>query len=195
MIIAFSGPMGSGKTTALETLVFGTLDTQHKVRLAKLAQPLYDMQEFIYRRVAGAHSRPKNFIKDRKLLQFLGKEWGRDQISDTLWIDLWKDEALKLEARGYIVATDDVRFNNEAEAIRSLGGKIIKIESDYIFTKSRISTNSGIIDHPSEYGIDSQLADYTITNNGTVSEFQEKLLRIYKQILSPIKVQNKANKA
>ena len=189
MIIGITGGMGCGKSTAVETLVFGTLDTQHKIRLVKLAQPLYDMQEFIYRRIDSAYARPKDFVKDRKLLQYLGTDWGRNEISSTIFIDLWKAEALRLEKEGYVVACDDVRFDNEAEVIRELGGKVIQIKSDNVYAKGRIASAKGFVNHPSENGISKHLVDFIVENNNTRTEYQDKLLNVFKQILTPIKVQ------
>lgn len=61
----------------------------------------------------------------RHALQTLGTEWGRMSIDRELWIKAWKGHVVRvfespLRVDGIVV--DDVRFPNEVEAIRDLGG-------------------------------------------------------------------------
>lgn len=170
-LVCFTGKMGVGKSEAIKLL--NSSDTV----LVKFAQPLYDMQEYIYNRISSVYARPESFIKDRKLLQWLGTEWGRDTISQTLWVDLWKAEVTKNLSRGKLVVCDDVRFDNEAQAVKSLGGLTIKIISDK--TDKRIDTQSGINNHSSEAGIHYSYIDAMVENNGTLEEFQAKLTHLY----------------
>lgn len=176
MIIGFSGGMGSGKSTAIETLEGFLKKTP---RIIKFAGPLYDMQEYIYRRIAMVHERPAEFVKDRKLLQWLGTEWGRGSISQSIWVDLWKTDAFNYSRFGHrTVVSDDVRFDNEAEAIRSLGGYVIKIiRPDN--TQHAVG-GIGIVNHASEAGISKNLIDFEIINDDTVNVFQARLLDLYK---------------
>lgn len=179
-LIGFNGTMGVGKSTAIECLR-DELPADAKVKLVKFAQPLYDMQETIYRRITSVYTRPENFTKDRKLLQWLGTDWGRDTISKTLWVDLWKAEAQKQgNLHGAIVVCDDVRFDNEAEAIKSLGGVVVKISSSH--AEKRIDTKSGISNHSSEAGIKPNLVDMTVENNGTRLEFMYKMTEVYQEL-------------
>lgn len=181
MIIGFSASMGAGKTTAVEYLrAFHS--TEHKFKPVfnvKFAQPLYDMQDFVYTRISSTYKKPDGFVKDRKLLQWLGTEWGRNTISETLWVDLWRARVLEHQSAttNAIVVCDDVRFNNEAEILRSLGGYVVKINCDK--TDKRIDTAAGIKQHSSEAGINSKLVDYEITNNGTLNEFKLSLRNLY----------------
>lgn len=178
-LIAFTGPMGSGKSTAIEALKEEYDKTP--VVLVKFAAPLYDMQEYIYRRIASVHTRPADFVKDRFLLQFIGTDWGRDKISKTIWGDIWQQEVDQELLVGNLVVCDDVRFDNEAERVKSLGGVIIKLETKQ--NLERINTNTGIQNHTSEAGVSEPLVDYTIINNGSLAEFKNKLVVIYKKLL------------
>lgn len=92
----------------------------------------------------------------RYLMQTLGTEWGRDIVSPTLWIDLMFRQVE--QSGSQLVVVSDVRFDHEAEAIRSRGGKIwrvIRPDSPYF---------SGDV-HRSEAGISDHLVDTTINNN------------------------------
>lgn len=181
MIIGLSGSMGVGKSTAVKSIKESFFTCPFK--LVKFAQPLYDMQEFIYSRVSSVHTRPPSFIKDRKLLQWLGTEWGRGSIGETVWVDIWKEEALTFLQNNFldpynkepIVICDDVRFDNEAETIRSLGGMIIKITSEK--ASERIDTASGIPGHSSESGINPKLIDSNIKNDSTLANFEQDLVK------------------
>lgn len=59
----------------------------------------------------------------RHLLQTLGTDWGRQLIHPELWVRCWSAQA---KTRQLVVA-DDVRFPNEAEAVKALGGEVWKV--------------------------------------------------------------------
>lgn len=176
MIIGFTGPMGSGKSTAIEFLKKRLLGSTVNV---KFAQPLYDIQEAVYSRITPVYYRPDNFVKDRKLLQWIGTDWGRESISESLWVDLWRakvKEVLNPEFDRYgplHVTCDDVRFDNEAVTLKSLGGFVVKIFADS--TDKRIDTASGIVLHKSEAGVNHELVDYLIDNSGTLAQLEKQV--------------------
>jgi len=168
-IIGFSGLMGVGKSTAIASVrALHTAPTKQ----FKFAQPLYDIQEYIYDRIAQVYKPGKDFVKDRTLLQWVGTEWGRGTISESLWIDLWKAEVTRYLTRNphAVIVCDDVRFDNEAEAIKAMGGKIIQLTGP-----SRTDTGAGISGHASENGIDSMFIDATIDNSGPIEDLKRLL--------------------
>lgn len=171
--------MGCGKSEALRVLA---AEASTGVVLCKFAQPLYDMQELIYNRISSVYQRPEGFVKDRKLLQWIGTEWGRDTISKTLWGDLWQanvDDVLA--GPGNLIAVcDDVRFDNEAERFTNMGGVIIQIRTSR--NHERIDTRSGITNHQSEAGIDPRFVGHVIDNDGTLRQYQEKLAGIFREL-------------
>lgn len=169
MIIAFSGRAGSGKSTAFEAIRASS--EGRAVCLTKFASPLYQMQETLYRLISPVYERPADFVKDRKLLQWIGTEWGRDTISKTLWVDLWKARVNHVRARDpeLIVVCDDCRYENEAQTVKAMGGVIVALSSNRSFDIG------GIAGHASEAGFPAAYIDYTVENNGTVEEFQEAI--------------------
>lgn len=178
-LIAFCGAMGSGKSTAIQYLK----DTHlHKrIENIKFAGPLYDMQEYCYRRIQNTYTRPSNFVKDRKLLQWLGTDWGRG-LNPNMWTDLWKSE-VSYVVENYpkaIVVCDDVRFDNEATLVRQLGGVLVKIKSNK--NQERIDTTSGLKNHSSESGIPDNKVDFVLDNEHTLEEFKNKLDELFKLI-------------
>lgn len=173
--------MGSGKSTAIEALKAHGIGA---VALTKFAGPLYAMQQMIYRIIQPVYQPPTDFVKDRKLLQWLGTDWGRDSISKTLWVDLWKAGVAKVSERDpeVVVACDDVRFDNEADAVHACGGIVVRIESTRC--QDRATGGVGITGHASEGGIAGEKIDYLIRNDGTEEEYRETLRTLFAQIMT-----------
>lgn len=175
MLIAFAGDTyGVGKTTAMEILRERLLLRAGITTVqVKFAQPLYDMQNFIYNRA----NLPLPDTKDRKLLQWLGTEWGREK-DPNLWMDIFKNEVNILNQRypKYFIVNDDVRFDNEAETIKELGGKIIKIRGN-----SRIP-QQGIKNHKSEQGINETYIDFYINNDGGIDKLKASIEQLIERL-------------
>jgi dephospho-CoA kinase len=182
-LIALTGRMGSGKSTVCQII-----NKAYRTELVKFAQPLYDMQEYIYDRVTSVYTRPKDFVKDRKLLQWLGTEWGRETISQSVWVDIFsarvreiRDEEAALGNEVFpgtpdFILNDDTRFDNEAEAVRALGGKIIRIVADQQVRAGRMELKE--TGHASENGIADKYVDYVITNNGSRAELEAQVREV-----------------
>lgn len=96
----------------------------------------------------------------RRLMQTLGTEWGRELINPDLWVILAK-QVLADNGPGMLIS--DVRFENEAKWIRSVGGRIIHIRRfDRLVVEG----------HVSEAGIPALPEDILIHNNGTLEQLQ-----------------------
>jgi len=84
-------------------------------------------------------------VSPRQLMQTLGTEWGRKLVREDLWICL-VDRAVQqyLKFTKHIVITD-VRFENEADYVRRMGGGVWHIDRP-------LPPNVAAL-HPSEHGI------------------------------------------
>jgi len=109
----------------------------------------------------------------RQIWQWLGTEGGR-AIRKTIWTDL---ALVRMIAgnhfRGierYVVS--DVRFPDEAEAIKSWGGRIIELR--------RTAAPTGDT-HVSETAVSEIKPDYVIHNEGTIHELCAQLLAALKE--------------
>lgn len=125
-VIAFTGPMYSGKTTAADYIV-----KKYNYKKIRFADAFKDMLKSIGltdEQVNGSQRGvPLKLLcgkTPRWAMQSLGTEWGRNLIGDNLWANIWKQKARKY---GLIVC-DDCRFLNEVDAVRSLGGKVLRID-------------------------------------------------------------------
>lgn len=95
----------------------------------------------------------------RELLQRLGTEVGRDMFGENFWVD----QAIKAIPDGSKVVFADVRFPNEADEIKKLGGEIWRVE--------RIGYKAAN-DHISEHALDDYKFDHRLSNyNGLDSLF------------------------
>lgn len=99
----------------------------------------------------------------RELMQKIGTEAMRDNVSQDVWVNSLFDGYDEFRSFGpyrkWIIT--DVRFKNEAAAIKARGGIILRIENDRV-----IKSN-----HTSETELDVYPFDYIIDNNKTLEEF------------------------
>lgn len=106
----------------------------------------------------------------RPLLQEYGEackeHWGDDYWLTRLQIAY----AYHLPYVRTVIITD-VRFQNEADWIRSIGGKIVKIEREV----------GGATDsHVSETSVDDIVADYYILNEKSLSDYKDRAIELFK---------------
>jgi hypothetical protein len=99
----------------------------------------------------------------RTLLQKVGTDCMRDCLHKNTWVnallaDFRPRKLSQYEPSQWIIT--DVRFPNEALAIKDKGGVLLRIERD-----SDIQSN-----HESETALDNWTFDYVIENNGTIED-------------------------
>ena len=97
-------------------------------------------------------------IKIRTLLQYIGTDIGKQLIDNSLWVKLIANTISTKATKYRLCIIPDVRFRDETEMIKKLGGIIIKI--------NRNTENNDNDKHISEC-IDNIKEDYIIDNNGT----------------------------
>lgn len=119
----------------------------------------------------------------RQVLQYVGTELFRDQlykIMPHLGVNIWveallkKASDIKQENPNARIVVTDVRFSNEVEAIKKIGGIVIRVK--------RPSVNITTDPHPSEVAIDDLNVDYEIMNDGTVADLEDKLNNLMNSI-------------
>jgi len=160
-IIGLAGGMGTGKDEASKYLAV------RGYRRIALASPIK----------SAAAADDSDLLKcgkpPRQIWQQLGTEIGR-AIDPEIWIKLLLARMIAgCRFRGierYVVS--DVRFPDEAEAIKSWGGRIIEMR--------RTAAPTGDT-HVSETAVSEIAADYVIHNEGTIHELCAQLLAALKE--------------
>lgn len=166
-ILALSGPAGSGKSTAAAYLV------SKGYTLVKFAGPLKAMCQAIgltdWHIEGGGKERPLDWLQGRsprQFMQMLGTEFGRDCIGPHFWVGLWERAALDVLDQGGRVVCDDCRFANEADAVRKLGGVVV-----------RLVGRGGLAGGHASESMDWE-ADAVLVNTGTPKDLQDAVRRV-----------------
>lgn len=86
----------------------------------------------------------------RQMMQTLGTEWGRELVSESLWVDAVMHKALRSDRP---VVISDVRFENEAKAIREVGGAVIHLTRPGAPKVSAHKSEAGVAFRPGDFRI------------------------------------------
>jgi hypothetical protein len=184
VILGFTGHIGSGKSTASEYLV-----NQYDFEKYAFALPIKNVaiaMGFSHRELYGTQEEKLSIneywnVSGRTFMQKFGTEIGRAVLPKIIpdmnfgkynspWIRLFeiyvaeKNKDKTVES----IVVEDVRFNNEAKVIREHGGYIIRIirpDDHYSIYKN----------HASETEMDGITADFTIINDGSLRQLEDKI--------------------
>lgn len=170
MLIGLCGAAGSGKDTVASIL----RETAQFYRVA-FADPLYEMisvvtgllpEDLQDRELKEAEI---DWIgkSPRQLLQTLGTEWGRGMVSESIWIDIGMRRIDRLLADGRNVVVTDVRFDNEAAAIKGAGGEVWQI------VRGEGCVRGVSMRHASEAGVAQTLVDRVVGNWSTLEKLRQ----------------------
>jgi hypothetical protein len=175
MIIGLVGFIGAGKGTVRDTLV-----REHGYHGFAFADALKDAVASIFlwpRGLLEGDSEASRAFREkvdpwwsekfgydvtpRLMLQKMGTEACRNNLSDNIWVS-----ALEKRIQGYQdVVISDVRFPNEIDFIRSVGGKIIRVKRG-----DDPSLEAQQKMHVSETAWNYVVPDAIIDNNGTLND-------------------------
>lgn len=178
MLVGLTGKKQSGKSTVSERLVlkWGFIELPLASPLKKMVHSLLNdlgvsaNRRARYEFVDKEALIPEIGVSYRWLCQSLGTEWGRNLVNQDIWkkclihsINFFNTYSEQKE-KNFVIP--DIRFDDEAELIRNLGGVIIQINR----------TDASAQDtHPSETGITLKPDDIRIFNNGTIKALHEEI--------------------
>lgn len=179
MIIGICGHKGSGKSTVAvmieELLGYDVTMFAKKLKevtcvLSGCTMSNLEDQNFKEQELVPPHLRayvPEGVKPNyRAFLQYFGTEVMR-RYNDNIWIDSTLSDC------GENAIISDVRFPNEAKAIRDRGGIIIKV------VRPGCGGNDG---HASETSVNAIEGDYTIVNDRSLFELLNKVLDVVDDI-------------
>lgn len=170
VLIGFTGKMGSGKSKQADLLE----DWDSGIGVRSFALPLKGLSNELL--CVPGHIRPdKN--------QFFPK-WGMTYGQFLQWFgtdvvraknpDAWVDMAMEFAKTDVVSVFDDVRFPNEADAIRSRGGVIIRLIGDPAGIRAASTRDKN---HESETAMDDYPCDLELYTPGfTVEETHKQIV-------------------
>lgn len=153
----------SGKTTAARHLALrGFTVVPFAQSLKKMARALCYELGMDHAQIEAALAGNKsteiyNGVTMRRVLQTLGTDWARQTLGHNVWVHCWRQTVRGLGAVN--VVADDVRFDNEAAAVRAMGGEVWGV-----LRPGTLGAGS----HASEQGLTPSLIDRWIVNDGSV---------------------------
>jgi hypothetical protein len=192
ILIGIKGKMGVGKTESASIL-----KEHHQFLEYAMAEPIKEIAKilgFTETELYGNQTQKLGInshwgISAREFLQKFGTEVCRDHLPtkipqmNKLWITCFEIFCNKNLSKNIIVS--DVRFVDEANAIKSCGGIIIEIcrTSEEIYDWGNINdletgNYHDPTKHTSETEMDNIEADYTINNDQSLEFLKKELLRV-----------------
>ena len=181
MIIGIIGKAGSGKSTISDHLVLKHMFL-HNSFASSLKESAKQIFGLSYAQLYGNEKDVIDLtlgITPRFILQQLGTEVARNIHKDTWLISLERNiegtENLLGKEHDWVI--DDVRFNNEAEWIRSKGGFLLKVTRDNSI--DGIDSN-----HQSETEQDMIIPNGTIANDWTIEDLKDAVNLIIGNVYS-----------
>jgi len=181
-IVAISGPIESGKTTAavaLEAVGFKNLAFADPVKVALpmlFGIPIryFNDHELKKTPLPGTHLTP------RAVIQLTATEVCRG-FYDQLWCHRFALRAMGLalasakgaQVRDMRLVAGDLRFQNEADFLRSVGATVLRVSRP-----SKIAGDSGSVNrnHLSEKGFDDAPDDIHLSNDGSLQQFESAVI-------------------
>jgi len=145
-IIGLAGPAGVGKSylaAKLKRITHGELfsfagNIRMGLYMMGLSINYEDKRAPVY-----------NGKSTRDLMRSLGTEWGREKVGQDIWVDLLMARIDHCDSHSAVI--DDVRFPNEAQAIRKRGGIVVELSREGIaYEGSHVTEDGkpfGYVDH------------------------------------------------
>ena len=189
MIIGICGLIGSGKGTVADILVeqgFKKVSFADKLKdgvstifgwdRAMLEGDTDESRQWREQRDDFWSNETKMEVTPRLVLQLFGTDCMRNGFDDGIWVSTIKKKLLENPTIDYVVP--DVRFANEVDMIRDIGGEVweVKRGPDPQWLIEYESTGVEPTVHASEWKWIKSKKDLVIENDGTLDELKNQVL-------------------
>ena len=173
--IAFTGRKGSGKDTCADMLPKSWQNIKFADPIKAMCRSFLRVQgldeAMIERYTEGdLKETPSPYFNGktaRYFQQMSGTEFGRDLISESIWVDI----AFRRAEQHKSVVITDARFENEEIALKERGYTLIRVVRPNLLD-NEFST------HLSETYIDKMKVDHEIINDGTIEDLGIKFSKV-----------------
>lgn len=128
-VIGLFGPQQVGKSTLAGAMAGRFTNFKRE----KFAGKLYELAETFYGTLPfdKEEPRPESGGKSlREFLQILGTEFGRNSLYDRVWVDALLRKVERNHAAGLVTIVDDMRFQNEYDALKEVGCTMVEISRE-----------------------------------------------------------------
>lgn len=176
MLIGLTGKAGSGKDSTA-----GRLVARHGFKSVSFANPIRAGLQAVLGLTDAHFAHPFKEVvlkvygkSPREMMQSLGTTWGRESVTEDLWLILASKKITEYRRLGYNVVITDVRFDNEADMIREMGGEVWHIMRDSAGTEHA---------HVSEHGVMWYEEDTIIENNSSLKELYRQVDLISSEVV------------
>ena len=177
MIIGLSGYAQSGKDTAAELLCLN-YDFKRIAFADAIRESISRLNPMLGNGIRVGEMAEdygwdvaKNNPEVRRLLQVMGTEVGRQLFGDDVWIDIVMRQIDANPEQNWVVT--DVRFPNEANAIKSRSGYMLRV--------NRLNHHA-VNNHASEHAMDNYMFDNVIFNDGTLDDLSDNVFMLMKSV-------------
>ena len=190
MIIGICGLIGSGKGTVADVLV-----EEHKFEKISFADKLKDAVGVLFdwpRDMLEGETPDSRYrreqedkfwteetgrsITPRLVLQEFGTDCMRNGFYDGVWVSFVKKKIIDNPEQNFVIP--DVRFENEVEVIKSMGGKVwcVKRGPDPLWFRQYQDLGIEPTDiHPSEWRWAKASFEHNIYNEGTIEDLKSQV--------------------
>jgi len=158
--IAFGCQARVGKDAAADYMA-----AKHTGTILRFADPLKDIMAYAQQRCGF------EYAKDPRFLQMVGTDWARHRDPD-VWVKLLIAKVVNRDDNYFV---SDLRFRNEAEALKRAGFVCVRVKREDR-TIDRDQTHSSEIDL-----VDWDGWDHVIENDNTLDEFYAKLNKLVRE--------------
>ncbi len=185
MVIGIAGKAGAGKDTVAKMIIEHLPEAEFEI--VRFADKLKDIiclltgctredledQEFKESQLPAEWVDDFGTISYRQAMQYIGTDLFRNKFHKDTWVNATMRD-IKPELYNYIIP--DVRFKNEADAIRNMGGIIINVDSN----------RSQDYSHESEEGLKNYNFDMLVYNYDSLQTLDNAIGNLVKHIIKQI---------
>lgn len=155
LIIGISGKIGSGKSTVTKFLIdnmqeFNFVEKSFAYNVKAIASIISGLPIEVAMSQEGKNRELPLYgnMTVGKLLQVIGTDLFRDHFDDMVWV---KSLFAPYDAAKDNWIVSDVRFKNEADYVKRMGGILVRLEGDPAGVRAKSTRD---LDHPSETDLD-----------------------------------------